>query len=99
MPYALIIRSEALEEMKDAYLYYERAQSGLGERFLSELQKRYNEIQEHPQFYGFIDLDKKMRDVKVKHFPYQVVYGIIENSVIVFSVFNSFQNPSKLKFK
>ena len=99
MPYTLIIREEALEEMKDAYLYYERAQSGLGERFLSELQKRYDEILEHPQFYGFIDAGKKIRDVNVKHFPYQVVYEIVENAVIVFSVFNSYQNPSKLQIK
>ena len=99
MPYTLIIREEALEEMKDAYLYYENAQSGLGERFLSELEKRYNEILEHPQFYGFIGMEKKIRDVKVKHFPYQVLYEIIENSVVVFSIFNSYQDPSKLQIK
>lgn len=69
MPYTLIIREEALEEMKDAFLYYERTQSGLGEKFLSELEKRYNEIQEHPQFYGFIDISRKMRDVKLNIFP------------------------------
>lgn len=99
MPYALIIREEALEEMKDAYLYYEHAQTGLGERFLSELQKRYDGIQEHPQFYGFIDTRRKIRNVKIKHFPYQVVYEITENSVVVFSIFNSYQDPSKLKIK
>ncbi len=59
MPYTLFIREEALEEMKEAFLYYESVQPGLGERFLSELQKRYNEIREHPQFYGFIDISKK----------------------------------------
>ena len=85
MPYTLVIREEALEEMKDAFLYYEGVQSGLGERFLSELQKRYNEIREHPQFYGFIDIHKKIRDIKVKHFPYEPVYEIIENTVVVFS--------------
>ncbi len=40
---------------------------------------------------------KKMRDVKVKHFPYPVVYEIIENTIVVFSVFNSNQDSSKLK--
>lgn len=99
MPYSLIIREESLEEMENAFLYYESAQSGLGERFLSELKKRFSEILEHPQFYGFINTSQKMRDVKVNHFPYQVVYEIIENSVVVFAVFNSYQNPSKLKIK
>jgi hypothetical protein len=99
MPYTLIIREEAVEEVKRAYLYYEDLQIGLGERFLTELQSRYSEICEHPQFYGFIDAGKTIRDVKVKHFPYQVIYEIIENTVVVFSVFNSYQESSERNIK
>ena len=44
-------------------------------------------------------LTSAKRCVKVKHFPYQIVYEIIENTVVVFSVFNSNQDPSKLKIK
>ena len=95
MLYTLIVREEAVEEVKDAYLYYERIREGLGERFLSELRKRYSEIAEHPQSYGFIDSKKSIRDIKVRYFPYQVIYEIIKNKVVVFSVFNSRQNPSK----
>ena len=95
MPYTLIIRDVAVEEVKDAYLYYERTSDGLGERFLSELRKRYSEISENPQFYSFIDSKKSIRDIKVRHFPFQVIYEIIENTVVVFSVFNSHQDPSK----
>ena len=99
MPYTLIVREEAVEEVKDAYLYYERIREGLGERFLSELRKRYSDIAEHPQSYGFIDSKKSIRDIKVMHFPYQVIYEIAENKVVVFSVFNSRQNPSKRNLK
>lgn len=95
MLYTLIVREEAVEEMKHAYLYYESIREGLGERFLSELRKRYSEISEHPQSYGFIDSKKSIRDIKVRHFPYQVIYEIEKNKVVVFSVFNSHQNPSK----
>ncbi|MEO9003656.1 MAG: hypothetical protein ABI288_02915 [Ginsengibacter sp.] len=42
MPFTLIIREEALEEMRETFLYYEGVQAGLGERFLSEVQKIYN---------------------------------------------------------
>ena len=75
--------------MEEAFLYYERAQSGLGERFLFELEKEYNKIRKHSQLYGFINGNKKIRDVKVEHFPYQVVYEVIKNFVVVFSVFSS----------
>ncbi len=99
MQYTLIVREEAVEEVKHAYLYYELIREGLGKRFLSELRKRYSEIAEHPQSYGFIDSKKSIRDIKVKHFPYQVIYEIEKNKVVVFSVFNSRQNPSKRNLK
>lgn len=99
MHYILIIRDEAVEEVKDAYLYYERVREGLGERFLSELRKRYLEISEHPQYYSFIDNKKSIRDIKVRHFPFKVIYEIIENRVIIFSVFNRHQDPSKRNLK
>lgn len=94
MLYILIIREEANNEMAQAYLYYEEIQEGLGERFLTEVSNRYNDISRNPRHYGFIDDNKIFRDVKVKHFPYQIIYEIIENAVIVYSVFNSYQNPA-----
>jgi len=70
MAYSLIIREEANEEMVRAYLYYEKIQNGLGERFLSEVSKLFNSISENPQYFGFIEIKKTFGDVKVKHFPY-----------------------------
>lgn len=99
MPYKLIIREEAFEEMREAFLYYESVQLELGERFLSEIQKKFDELQVNPHLYGFIDINKRVRDVKIGHFPFQIVFEIIENKVIVLSVFNSNQNPSKLRIR
>lgn len=59
MPYKLIIREEAFEEMREAFLYYESVQLELGERFLSEIQKKFDELQVNPHLYGFIDINKK----------------------------------------
>lgn len=42
---------------------------------------------------------KRVRDVKIGHFPFQIVFEIIENKIIVLSVFNSNQNPSKLRIR
>ena len=58
MPYTLIIREEANDDMAQAYVYYEEIQEGLGERFLSEVSIRYNNISENPQYYGFIENKK-----------------------------------------
>jgi hypothetical protein len=95
MPYQLIIRQEAHHDANEAYTYYEEKSPGLGELFLQELTQRYNEIREHPEFYGFIDEQKIIRDVKLRHFPYLVVYEIRDDNVIVYSVFNGYKNPNK----
>jgi len=95
MPYQLIIREEAHFDAKEAYTYYEEKSPGLGDRFLEELIHRFNDIILHPEYYSFIDEQKIIRDVKLRHFPYLVVYEIGEDKVIVYSVFNGYKNPDK----
>ena len=95
MSYQLIIRDEAHLDSLEAYNYYEENSPGLGERFVQELVQRYNDIAEHPEYYGFIDEQKIIRDVKLRHFPYLVVYEINNDKVIVYSVFNGYKNPDK----
>ncbi len=95
MSYQLIIREEAHFDTNEAYRYYEEKSPGLGGRFLQELIQRYSEIIEHPEYYGFIDEQKIIRDVKLRHFPYLVVYEINGDKVIVYAVFNGYKNPAK----
>ena len=98
MAYDLIIREEANEDIAHAFLYYEEMQEGLGERFLEGLAARYQDIAENPHYFGFIDEKKIIRDIKVRHFPYQIIFEIIHKTVVIYSVFNSYQDPSK-KYK
>ncbi len=95
MFYQLIIREEAHFDALEAYDYYEEKSPGLGERFLRELIRRYKEILQHPEYYGFIDEQKIIRDVKLRHFPYLVVYEISNDKIVVYSVFNGYENPGK----
>ena len=69
MTYRLLILQIAAEDTTEAYNYYEGLQPGLGDRFLAEVLERYNEISKHPQYYGFIDGQRIIRDVILKSFP------------------------------
>ncbi len=93
MAYDIIIREEAHFEALEAYVYYQSKSPRLGQRFLTELLKRYQEIATHPENYGFIDERKIIRDVKLRHFPYFVVYEFYDNAIIVYSVFNGYKKP------
>jgi hypothetical protein len=51
MAYRLIILKGPADDALEAYNYYEELQQGLGDRFLSEVLERYNDISKHPQYY------------------------------------------------
>ncbi len=95
MAYRLIILKAAAEDTKEAYNYYEDIQPGLGDRFLAELLVRFNEISRHPKYYGFIDEHHLIRDIKLKSFPYLVVYEIDAETIVIYSVHCAYRNPDK----
>ncbi|MDB5198837.1 MAG: type toxin-antitoxin system RelE/ParE family toxin [Chitinophagaceae bacterium] len=95
MTYGLIILKAAAEDALQAYNYYENLQQGLGNRFLSELLERYNDISKHPQYYGFVDEQHIIRDVMLKSFPYLVVYEIENDAVIIYAVHCTYKHPDQ----
>lgn len=92
MIYELIIQEEASLEILEAYIYYENAQKGLGEKFMKQLNKYFVRIQNHPKHF---EIKKNYREAFVQKFPYVIIYEIIDKEVVVFSVFNTHQNPTK----
>lgn len=97
MAYNLIVKEDADQDIAVAYLYYEERLEGLGDRFLRELQNRYNQLKENPKHYGFISVNdpKSLRKVVVNHFPYLVVYQIIDEHVIIHAIHNSSRENTK----
>ena len=93
MKYELIIRHEAEIEIIEAVVYYEKQQTGLGKRFLTHLQTYFDRIQTYPKH--FYIKRNPYREAVIKKFPYLIIYELIENKVIVYSVFNTYQNPNK----
>ena len=97
MTFTVIIKQEAYNDIKEAYDYYEYKQIGVGEVFLNALQKRFDDLSKSPNNYSFINEynSKVFRDVKVKKFPFVIVFEIINETVIVYAVHNCYKHPSK----
>jgi mRNA-degrading endonuclease RelE of RelBE toxin-antitoxin system len=97
MPFNIIIKEEALSEALEAYLYYEEQQEGLGDNFVRTLLHCYEQITQNPQYYSYISTKKvkTLRDVKIKGFPYVVIFDFVDSEVTVFSVHNSYKAPKK----
>jgi len=95
LKYELIIRNEAELEITEASIYYETRQVGLGKRFLAHLQVYLDRIQTYPEHFSI--KRKPYREAFIKKFPYLIIYEITKGKVIVYSVFNIWQNPEKKK--
>lgn len=94
--YHLVLKPRAILMTKDAYDWYEKQRNGLGEEFLEELDKFYDKIRKHPEYFGRIK--KEFRQAALKRFPFVLIYEIFKNDVVVFAVFHTKRNP-KFKYK
>jgi len=97
MRYRLKISPTAFQETDDAYAYYEKQSVGLGESFLRSIENTYSKLSQNPQYYSYIQDDKNIRDIKIKTFPFVIIFQIVENTVLVLRVFNTNRNPESIK--
>ena len=93
MKYVLELKEEAVLDIKEAYLYYEEQRIGLGNRFLETLKTYLERVQNYPEHYQI--KRKPYREAFIKDFPYIIIYEIEESKIIVYAVFNTWQNPNK----
>ena len=91
MNYHLQIQSEAIIDIQEAFEWYEKQRDGLGFEFIEEIENGYENICKHPSYYTLINAD--FRRLKIKRFPYLIIYEIYEDVVIVNSVRHSSRKP------
>ncbi len=93
--YKLKITPRAAFDVIDACAWYEIQQTGLSHLFLSDVDKAYKDILDHPEQYSYISTKRKnnLRDVGLKKFPYIVVYDIVGEIITVYTVFNTYRKP------
>ena len=85
------IQSEALDELQEAFQWYENEQSGLGLKFIQSFEQACQQLQQHPQHYTGIN--EHFRRIRLHPFPYLVVYEIAEQSVIIIAVRHAARKP------
>jgi plasmid stabilization system protein ParE len=75
MSYSCRFHPFTKQDYDEAYAWYEDKQKGLGERFLTTVRKKIEEIVLNPEVYGSKG-NKKFREAEVDVFPYLLVYKI-----------------------
>jgi len=84
-----------VSDLSEAIAWYDERSEGLGDRFRAAVDARFDDILEGPERFprAFDDLD--FRFVRVRRFPYLVLYRIRKDAVIVLGVFHSASDPAK----
>ncbi len=99
MAYPFKIHEEAFEEYMEAYGWYEEKKIGLGERFMHNVEKKLQQISEHPEYFG-TKQNSHFREAKIESFPYMIVYEYLALKKIIHiaAIYHARRNP-KTKFR
>lgn len=87
------VRDKADLEIREAFLYYETKSTGLGEKFLQQVENLLKRLCVNPE--QFPRKHPSYREAVLKKFPFGIVYKIQDDHIIVLSVFNTWLDPEK----
>lgn len=93
MTYKLILKSRSHIDLAEAIEYYQSKRKGLGLKFLKCVQKFFGRITKNPLHYPL--KNSQFREAYIQKFPFVIIYEFIDKEVVLFSVFNTHQIPTK----
>jgi plasmid stabilization system protein ParE len=95
MSYKVEFLPRARRELLAAWDWYDDKWSGLGDRFLREVERKVQQIEKTPERYP--ERKKGFRETPIKVFPYLIVYRIQKRKKIVAisPIFHTRRNPKK----
>lgn len=87
--------SAALTELRQATLYYEQRENGLGTAFLDEIEATLKRILQHPAAWHL--LSARTRRCRTHRFPFGLIYQIRDDEILVTSVMDLRRDPASWK--
>lgn len=82
---------QAERDLSDAVDYYEMCQFELGTEFLIEIRKTVAHILEYPD--GWTQVSDNARRCLTNRFPYEIIYAIEDNTILILAVANQHRHP------
>lgn len=82
---------EAEEEFREAARYYENEAPGIGVTFVAEVRRAIRSIIANP--YAAAPLGSGIRSNVLKHFPYNILYAVDEDLLVIIAVAHQKRRP------
>ena len=90
--YKVIFHADIKTDYDEAYTWYEDKLEGLGERFLSAVRYKIDEIAKMPEAFGERS-NKGYREAQLDSFPFSIIFKQYKREKIIFV--NSIHHHSK----
>ncbi len=87
----VILLPIAQQELNQTIEFYEQQLVGLGTLFRNEIFESIDFIRLYPEGHQFIT--KHTRKCTLRKFPYLVLYGIVDNKIIISSIAHQHRHP------
>ena len=92
MAFKIIILPLAEKEIDETIEFYESRSKGLGKQFITYLKSYLTVLKANPELFE-IRKEPLYREMTLVKFPFVIIYEIIQNEVIIHSVFHTSKNP------
>ena len=85
--------SAALAELREATLYYERNEPGVGLKFLDEINDTVNRILRSPRAWH--PVSARSRRCRTHRFPFGLLYQVRADGILITAVMGFRRNPRR----
>lgn len=88
----LYFHPDAETELVEAAIYYANVRPGLGESFISEMERATELIAGRPEI-GVLVADQNIRRISVRRFPYSLIYRVLSDRIRVLAISHHKRQP------
>jgi toxin ParE1/3/4 len=92
MRYHLVVTPAAFADVDAAMQWYDDQVENLGDRFISEIESRFENILQSPLTPRLLE-GGRLRKVGLNHWPYLIYYRVLESCVRVIAVIHTSRDP------
>jgi len=93
LPANVKMHPAAFVEADDAYEWYANADPRIANRFRDEIRAAATRIGEHPERYPLYPESSRVRWIKLRKFPYLLIYEVVGDSVHIVAVAHGRRRP------
>ncbi|MCA1658376.1 MAG: type II toxin-antitoxin system RelE/ParE family toxin, partial [Verrucomicrobiaceae bacterium] len=79
----VIFRSEAVEDVLEAAVWYEERSLGLGEELINEILIATDRAAQNPDLFRVVRARGEVRRVLTERFPYRIFFSVIDETLYV----------------